>query len=275
LHATKELKLLFHIRSGKEHSPQQVLSLRIGEKHAAFAITNRTGDSLYELVYCVTQEWDETGFNKFLQSHECLKNDFYQVMISFDFPQSQLTPTEFYNQDHARLMLETVHGRLGSCNLISEFIADRQLYNVYAVPRELQEWLARAFPSGSIHHQYSVDLRNSDIIAGDRISIDFRTDEFVLLATRGKQILLARVFAYASPEDVLYYVLKTCQQFSISQRDCTVQISGLIDKGSSLYKELHHYFLNLFFNEPGWENDENEFPPHFFTSLNQLAKCVS
>ncbi|MBL0129692.1 MAG: hypothetical protein IPP43_00005, partial [Chitinophagaceae bacterium] len=47
-----------------------------------------------------------------------------------------------------------------------------------------------------------------------------------------------------------------------------------IDKQSSLYKELYQYFIGVEFSDASW-NSMREFPDHFFTSLNDLAKCVS
>jgi hypothetical protein len=52
-------------------------------------------------------------------------------------------------------------------------------------------------------------------------------------------------------------------------------LSGLIDKQSALYKELYQYFINIEFSEAGWNMAGTEYPAHFFTSLNDLAQCVS
>ena len=87
-------------------------------------------------------------------------------------------------------------------------------------------------------------------------------------------MLLAQTFQYKTPSDVVYYLIKACSQNSLSRKDVKVQLTGLIEKESFLYKELNQYFLNLEFRKAAW-NSENEFPAHYFTSLNDLAKCVS
>ncbi|HNA96743.1 MAG TPA: DUF3822 domain-containing protein, partial [Chitinophagaceae bacterium] len=65
------------------------------------------------------------------------------------------------------------------------------------------------------------------------------------------------------------------QQFSLSQQTVSVRLSGLIDKQSALYKDLYQYFREITFREAGWHTVEPEYPAHFFTSLNDLAPCVS
>jgi hypothetical protein len=49
-----------------------------------------------------------------------------------------------------------------------------------------------------------------------------------------------------------------------------------VAKESNLYRELDHYFLALSFREPDWSiPGEQDYPPHFFTSLNDLSLCAS
>ena len=62
--------------------------------------------------------------------------------------------------------------------IISEPIAEWQLY-IYAVPKEVQEWMSRKFPAGKYWHQHSLEIKT--INAADSngcLAIDFRKDEF-------------------------------------------------------------------------------------------------
>jgi hypothetical protein len=49
----------------------------------------------------------------------------------------------------------------------------------------------------------------------------------------------------------------------------------MIDQQSALYKELYQYFLHIEFRNASWTIPADEYPAHFFTSLNELAQCVS
>ena len=114
----------------------------------------------------------------------------------------------------------------------------------------------------------------NSVSEGGSMLIDFRKDDFTMVVTKGSEFLFAQTFDYSTPADVLYYLLKTCQQFSLSQQGLQLQLSGLIDKQSSLCNELYQYFINVEFREANW-NVSNKYPAHFFTSLNDLAKCAS
>jgi hypothetical protein len=76
--------------------------------------------------------------------------------------------------------------------------------------------------------------------------------------------------------DVVYYLLKICYELNLDQSETYVVVSGLIDKDSALYNELHNYFLNLHFAQaPSYSLPQNEHPHYYFTSLYNLAACVS
>jgi Protein of unknown function (DUF3822) len=220
-------------------------------------------------------EQNEKELSVFFATYPSLNNSFYEIQVSYDFSQSILMSLKEYKQEDAALLLSTVSGNTGNANIISELIAEWQLYNIYAVPKEMQEQLIQKFPVARCRHQYSLAIKN--VNAGDvggSLSVDFGKDDFTLIAAKSGKFLLAQTFEYATPEDVLFYLLKTCQQFSLSQQEVQLQLSGLIDKQSSLYNELYQYFKNVEFREANW-NIESKYPAHFFTSLNDLARCVS
>ena len=252
----------------------QVLSLRLGENHTSFAITDKTGKELYELAYGSTGR-DKDELADFINNYPSLQNSFYQVLIAYDQPQSILTPSAIYQPETAPLFLRATYGVMVGSDIISELISEWQLYNTYAVPREQFKWINQKFPAARSWHQYSLAVKKINA-AGDSgyLLVDFRPDDFTLLVSKESKLILAQCFSYTTPGDVLYYLLKTCRQFSLSQKDVNLQLSGLIDQNSALYKELYLYFMNIEFREAGW-NTGNDYPAHFFTSLNDLAQCAS
>jgi len=271
----KYLKQLFYIKNAYAESGQQVLSVRIGAGHAGFAISNKSGSELFQLAYCSMDSCNETELTKFFETYSSLLNSFYEVLVGYEFPESIFISSKGFKQEDAGLLLKAFGCNNGNSNIISELIAEWQLYNVYAAPKEVQEWLDKKFPSARHWHQYSLGIKNINAAnACGSLMIDFRTDDFSIIAVKGSKFLLAQSFEYTTPGDVLYYLLKICQQFSLSQQEVQLQLSGLIDKESSLYKELHQYFIHIEFREANWKAGM-ENPAHFFTSLNDLAKCAS
>ena len=65
----------------------------------------------------------------------------------------------------------------------------------------------------------------------------------------------------------------------MSQSGIELQVAGLIEEESTLYKELYQYFLRVTFRTaPDWGvivSGENKYPAHYFATLNELVKCGS
>lgn len=269
------MKQLFHITNSRAEGEQQILSMEFGEKHAGFAVTNKPGDYLYELAYCSSEEWNTNLLADFFSAYPCLQQPFYRVKIAYSYTQNILIPSASYKPGESETVMKTMYGPIAGKNIVSELLPEWQLYNTYCVGKEIQEWLKNKFPLANYHHQYSVVIKSVGASAGGgTLIIDFRTEDFTVLVVKNSRLLLAKTFEYITPEDVLYNLLKTCQQLSLSQRELQLLLSGLIDKQSSLYKELYQYFINIEFREANW-NTGNELPAHFFTSLNDLARCAS
>jgi Protein of unknown function (DUF3822) len=269
------LKELFHIISGHPENNQQVLSLRFGEKHIGFVISDKSGNEIYELVYCSVEDCILELKNDFISKYPSIQNSFYKVNLSYDFPQNILTPSLVYNSVETKLLLESAYGLFPGSNIVSELITEWQLYNSYAVPEEILIWVNEKFPAAKTMHQFTLTIKKINSSAGaGYISVDFRKDDFTMLVAGNSRILLAQTFEYKTPDDVIYYLLKTCSQFSLAQRDVNLQVSGLIERDSALYKEMYQYFILINFRDAAWRS-ANEFPAHYFTSFNDLAQCAS
>jgi Protein of unknown function (DUF3822) len=253
---------------------QPVLSLRIGNEFAGFSVTNRVTNELHELAYCSTDEWNEGELSELFFSFPVLNKSFYDIQVAWDFNRSSLVPSTKYDYQNAAQLLDTVCGLSPGEITISEAVAECQLQNVFSVPQQVHDWVKEKFPAAKSRNQFSLSIRKINAAEAQGIMlVDFRKNNFTVMVAKGSRFLLAQTFEYTTPEDVLYYLLKTTKQFSLSQQEVQLQLSGLIDKDSALYKELYQYFINISFGEADWKGG-NEYPAHFFTSLNDLAKCA-
>lgn len=267
------LKRLFNIENKVGDKFQQDLSIRIGENYSCFAITDKEGNELYHMTYVTVQKWDEQELNDFFAANPILLEPFYQVIIAYDFSLSTFVPEEEYNYEDAGLYLRTLPGFNDSISVVSDAITERQLYNIYAVPSLIHHWMNNKFPAAKFWHHYSIVIKSKQTSTDNIIYIDFQNEKLLITVFSQSRFLLAQSFEYSTPDDVMYYLLKACFRFSFTQQDVHLRLSGLIDKNSSLYKGILQYFLNVEFANASWDLP-GEYPEHYFTSLNDLAKCV-
>ena len=274
------MKQLFHIAAGEDReSVQPVLSIRLGEKHCCFSVTDFISKELKNLAYYTTEEVNDNFLQELFAAHPELNAAFYRVLVCYDYPQSSLVSFKDYKHNDAGLLLNTMYGLNGTAIVISESIAEWQVYNVYAVPKDVHDWISKNFAAGKYWHQYTVNIKNIKSAAeGGILLVDLRKNDFTVLATGNNKLLLAQTFLYSTPDDVVYYLLKICEQFGLSQNEVHIGLSGLVDQQSALYRELYQYFLHVEFRGAAWTipvSANNESPLHFFTSLNDLSQCAS
>ena len=275
------MKQLFNItiEPTVEAGPQ-ALALCIGEKYCSFAVTAISGNRLHRLGY-FTHENIDAGFLSELFSLEGLQDTtFTQVIIHFDFPHSVLVPLKYYQQDNKELFLRVMNGMSGDNEIISESIPEWQLYNVFSVPESVSVFLKLRFPSVKYNHLYSTLIRTANLnVPEGSVIVEFRQGEFSVIVFKENKILLAQTIHYINPGDVVYHLLNLCLHFSMSQSGIELQISGLIEEQSTLYKELYQYFLRVKFRTaPDWGviiYGENKYPAHYFATLNELVRCES
>ncbi len=275
------MKAVFKIGNSEElNSSQAVLLMEVGETHCCFAIIDYANQMMVQLGYYTAEEKDNGDIlEKILETHAELKQSFRQTIISYYVPENILIPSKFYHYEETQAMLQALYGK-GQNIAVSESIAEWQLYNAYHVPKTIHEFLSRWYSTGNFWHVYSVILKKGiKQSEGGNLVVDFKTDTFSVVAIKNNSLLLAQIFSYVKSEDVLYWLLKICKQFSLSQKEVKLILSGLIDKQSAVFKDLYQYFINIEFasidNDIQLSGDFDEYPVHFFSSLYKLASCAS
>jgi len=275
------MKPVFKIgQSEGVNTSQANLLMEIGETHCCFAIVGHPDQMMVQSVYYAAEENDRDDMlKKVLQVHPELSQAFRQTVIGYYMRENILIPSKLYHFEETKKLLQALYEKDHNTT-ISESVSEWQLYNAYNVRVSLHELLSRSFATGNFWHVYSVTLKNRiDQHEGGKMVIDFKTDSFSVVVIKHHSILLAQIFAYSKPADILYWLLKICKELSLSQNEVKLLISGLIDKRSAMYKDLEQYFLDIEFasiaNGVRLSNPFHEYPIHFFSSLYKLAACVS
>lgn len=275
------MKPVFKIgHSDDLNTSQANLLMEIGESHCCFAIANHADRMMIQSVFYAADDSDRDDLlKKVLQAHPELKQSFRQTVIGYYMRENILIPSKLYHFEETKKLLQALYEKEQN-SAISESVSEWQLYNAYNVPVSLHELLSRSFATGNFWHVYSITLKNRiEQQEGGKFIIDFKTDSFSIVVIKDNSILLAQIFAYSKPADILYWLLKICREFSLDQNEVSLLLSGLIDRKSAIYKDLDQYFLKIEFasiiNGVRLSNQFHEYPVHFFSSLYKLAACVS
>ena len=205
-----------------------------------------------------------------------------ETFIVYHFAESNLVPERFYSAPAAKPLTDLVYGDLSTDLLLDEKIPWWEMHNLYRVPVPLYAVMQEKFGHAKHWHFYSLLLKCYKMFTSkdepQLLKVFFSTDTMVVMACQNGQLLLIQTYDYRDTKDVVYHLLNCSEQLGMNRETLRLELSGLIEKQSALFLDLHQYFLQIEFD--GMEDsiritDEMlEYPPHFFSSLLKMAICV-
>ena len=263
-------KTVFTIGSGEKES--DIFLFELGRDYCSYGFMDSSTQAFQAIGYISFDEFDAVNdLGGILDDLNASNSG--RVVISSSCSRALMIPHKYFNSDYS--LLDAIYD-LPAARHLHDRIAEWQMVTIYAIPEEIYSLLRSRFPSSEFVHAYTSTLKMGNPVEGaDQISIDFTTSYFRIMVKKGSHLQLAETYSYKTPLDVVYYLLKICYEFGLDQKNTYLVVSGLVDPDSALYKELHHYFLNLHLApEPGFPLPEGDHPHYYFTSLYNLAACV-
>lgn len=179
------------------------------------------------------------------------------------------TSDDGFLQSNFQLMFGDAAGKKIESTLVNDFVV------AWRLDDNLQRVAEESFRGASFSHQYVSLLRAAGTDKKDGIHIFFYPSYFTLFAFRDDKMLLAQTKKYNLPEDVLYSVLNTCEQYAI-EKTTPVYCGGFIDAQSKLYDTLYQYLeglqlVNVDEKMLEMESFKNYAPHYFAPYINYVA----
>ena len=267
------LKTLFDIQSDREINGQHSLLLEVGKDYSCYGYWHRSENTIDRLQFIsFTETETEAALTTLLDAIK--QHRFQSVFVCNALPQALLVPTKYFNGDYSAL--DIIYDQPAQ-EYEHDTIPEWQMVTIYSLPKAVHQLLQDSFSSVQYIHAYTPSIKLYNGYAADnQLSVHFTPQHFRVLLKKDAAIHLAQTYQYQTPLDVVYYLLKICYEFGLDQSSVYLILSGLIEKESALYTELQHYFANVHFAHPTEiKLPQNDHPQHFFTSLYNLATCVS
>lgn len=247
--------------------------LEVGKDFCTYAYWHKPSNTIDRLRFISFQETEgEEHFPAILAGFG--GQTFQGVYVCSAFPHSVLVPAKYFNGNYEAL--DVIYDQTGQ-EYLHDRVAEWQLVNMYTLPKTLHQNIAQKFSKAEYVHAYTPAIKvYNGYVADTQLTVHFTPQYFRVLLKKEAAIHLAQTYSYTSPLDVVYYLLKICYEFRLEQSSVYLILSGLVEKDSSLYVELEQYFINLHFaHPPEVKLPDDSHPHYFFTSLYNLATCVS
>ncbi|MCX6241441.1 MAG: DUF3822 family protein [Bacteroidetes bacterium] len=209
------------------------------------------------------------SFEDFLRSvltaNPWLKNPFKSVRIAYEGKKSTLIPGPLFDAQEAENFLKLTYPVPADEHVLADHIQQFDNYNVYSIPKSLEESLMRLFPSARISSLSTILLQTvwmnfKTRINANRIFLHIKEKSFDILIYNGKQIKYLNTFTWMVAEDVAYFLIFVLEQLGMNPEQSSVVLLGNIDRGSNLFELIYRYVKNMEF---GRRNETYKYSPVF------------
>jgi len=274
------MKTFFEIIPDSYSEEDCLLVCEISNEGVSFCIKNEKEHKYIGVaVYGFDKNRPRSDFNHAFQmlfnTKPFLSRGYRKTTVVFSTSESTLIPFQMFDSTTAGDSLRLLYGDLISdCTALTDLVSEKGYFNSYRVRNDIYKIIEEQFPNRVSWHQYSLLLGRYSSEKNKMYIIFYSYKMVVTLFVDGKCHLI-NTYDYQYAEDVSYYLLALLQQYNIE--NIFIEVSGFIEKDSSLYIELYKYFTDIdFASLPAFCEYSDEilhYPPHYFSHLFELDPC--
>lgn len=274
------MKTFFEIIPESFYEEDCALTCEVSDEGVGFCIKDLKEQKFIGVaVYNFDKSRPSAGFHIALKilfnTKPFLSKNYQKVTVVYSTPESVLIPFQLFDSTTADNALNLLFGNLtNGYSEVTDIITESGYYNCFRVRNDVQKVVEEQFPVRMSWHQYSLLLGKAPA-AKSRICVIFYSYKMVVSLFVDGQCRLVNTYKYQFAEDVSYYLLAMREQNNVA--DIPVEVSGFIEKESSLYAELYKYFKEIIFAPlPAFcEYGDSliQYPAHYFSHLFELDPC--
>ena len=268
------MKPIFHINNPVQGTANTSLSLQFSEKTAVIAQTDLSGSQLYQLYYFHFNQWNQEVLNA-ISSIEVVQNTKpITVRVSYNFSNSTLIPIHLFEKEMPETLIDSLFPFQPDYITFTDTIPEWQIHIATGVYKPLKQWVDQQWSNAKMVPSLKLNLSSAGLSESTgKAMLNFDIDSFSLVLVKSNKLQLNQQYSYSNPADVIFQLQFAFQQLGLNASETELELSGLLDKESPLYKEIYQYFLNVKFRESHWEKANEIYPAHYFTTINELAQC--
>jgi hypothetical protein len=277
------MKPILHIQAESLTGTEQCTLLLIaGETHFSYGLLHKAAaqNELLAFGYYEKEPHEDNGREEaedYLEKIPWPAEICTHACVALDVTESMPVPMEFYKEETIPLQLNAVYGPQAGTRWLSEPLPQLNMVQVCRLSSSFYDVLQRRFGKTIYRNMQAVLLTQCPAHQDAVMQVYFRGKELRVMVFRDHALQLMQGYEYNTPADVLYYLLRICQQLQLHQAEVKIILSGFVEKDSAIYRELYKFFINLEFDilpaEIKLAAALQQYPEHYYSFISKLALC--
>lgn len=214
--------------------------------------------------------------------NELLKRYYPHVKLLFETPKSTLVPAALFDRSVLDQYLRFNHIIDRDDEIVYDKLTNLKSFNVFALPRTLNEKLREKFARFKIVH-YASSLIESLLIATknqlvkNTVFVNVRNYFFDIVYIEDEKLVFYNSFQYRTPEDFAYFLIFSIEQLKLNPENVIMIFMGDISKNSKLYEIAFKYIRNIeFINRNvffSYSYVFDDIPDNYYYNLLNISQC--
>lgn len=226
------------------------LFISLSQQHVLCAEKDITGNALV-LEKDIVVNYNQSPGEAFFKSFDYHGRNYQVVYCTVKHPFFVLLPEAFFDRQQPAKFLPGID--LTGQKILHDKVTRNGVICVYNVEESWYRELTHRYPNVILKHYASVlidyTLRNGFTEQKPVVTIDFEDGLFYLCLCNKTDLLLCNKFAFKTPEDILYFLLYSLEQFDLLPTQCQLHISGMVSENAGSVVLLNEYFEEVVIEE--------------------------
>ncbi|RMA64194.1 DUF3822 family protein [Ulvibacter antarcticus] len=189
-----------------------------------------------------------------------LQTEFGEIVVIYSNEIYAIVPEILFDESRASEYLKFNSKILSNDYIANDLIKDQKLVVVYIPYVNINNYFFEKYGSFKYYHGVSVLLKNimnlEKYAIVSKVYLHVREGQFDCIILKGSSLQLCNTYSYRSPEDFIYYILFSFEQLGINPETVPVFLSGEIEEGDDIYKQLYTYIRSISFIENKISNQD-------------------
>ena len=249
-----------------------ILITQDGLSYSIYDIDDKKVQALVSMQFEVNKA-DE--IRKFIEDEGLKDAQFENVNIVYATRNTTIVPDAIFDENSAE-SIYALNRRISPDDEIRySRLPKSQTVIIFAIDKEITSLLDGLFPRYNLYPQsyplIETGLTKTKISEKpnrQRMLVQVFEDFFETLVIDKGQIANYNTYNYKSANDMLYFIVNTFEQLSLSQEDCEVTFSGFIEQDNLTVIHLKKFVRTVYFESINRDYKYffrfQEFSPHYF-----------
>ena len=259
----------------REKAQNALLKLLVGVDGVSMLAVGRDGEILgLEAHQMLRKKFDadffSTELQEFFSNREMLNLPFSRVEAAISVPAVTLVPNRLFSADNLNTYFKLLQDPVANMVFGYEAMENHGCHLVWGADPSFQSFINRFQPkhlASFLIRKYKNRLND----AGKSVFLNVKGNQAQITFFDKSDLLFYNTFEVIKPNDLLYFVLLTYDQFRADPESLPLQVSGSIMEDAEYYKALYRYIGNIRFIEPDQQlnlpQNQDKLPNHFWFDL--------